>query len=194
MRILIIATERSGSTTLMKGIGSLLKIPFVKEPFLPKHLDSTEKDYSLDNVIVKTLIGQQLTKDGHISFLKKLSTEFDKTILLGRHNIKDRYDSFMYARNLKDWHTKYSNTPIAISDIDAYFFNNYIMITNELLLILSNELNINITWYEKLYSNREISYDTIKQFGIEELTNQFNILYDSFLSPKHRYLQEQKLL
>ena len=194
MRILIIATERSGSTTLMKGISSVLNIPYIREPFLPNELDSSNKDYSSENVIVKTLIGQQPSDSNHFYFLKNLINEFDKVILLGRKNVNNRYESFINAKQLENWHVKYTNQPSNFSDFEKYFFKNYIILTNELLKLFSKEINQDIIWYESLYSNKETSFEIIKKLDIPNIIERFDDLYNLYLSPNHRYLQEQKTI
>lgn len=194
MRILIIANERTGSTTLMKGLSNLFNIPFVREPFLPKELDSANYNFDENSIIVKTLIGQQNTNESHFIFLKKIISKFDYIILLGRKNVNERYESLLTAQKTKLWHLKYSKKNYEFNDLEKYFFKNYTIVTNELLLLFGKEINKEIIWYEDLFSNFHNSVDTLKKTGLPITDNEFEKIYKNYLSPLHKYLQPNTIL
>lgn len=197
MRILIVATERSGSTTLMKGLSNVLGMTYIREPFLPKELDKQTYNLESNNIIVKTLIGQQIGEGGHINFLKKLTINFDKVILLGRKSTKDRFESLLHSIKSKDWHAKYKKSDDIhnhFSDIEKYLYKKHVLVTNELLEILSENIGIPIIWYEDLYSEKDKAGNIIKHLKIPHLFDNFEKLYYNYLNPSNRYLQDGKII
>ncbi len=92
MRILIIAHQRSGSTSLARWLSMELNHQCILEPFNDdKDYWNYDKNKKLDlsinekNIVCKCLY-IQFPKD---FIIEKWSTTFDKIILLKRNNIRD---------------------------------------------------------------------------------------------------------
>jgi hypothetical protein len=159
MKILIIGTPRSGTSSLLRGCNSLLKYNRYGEPWnlhIPDN-DLLSADFQFeDNTIVKTLVHSpmQLYPEKNIhEFYKEQCEQFDRVIVLGRKNRKELLESYAFQmeRGLKDkWQEPYElaetthlNTDKYLNDINSYC---------DLLLVVSKNLGMNIVWYEDLYS------------------------------------------
>ena len=185
MKILIIGIPRSGTTSLMKGIGKILNLKVISEPFALHSKEPKLKNFTLpENVVVKTM-ATHLPKDYKgtcINFNVEFSKKFDHVILLSRANKKEQMES-MYnvidsdentSRNL--WHSHYTmdkEIPIEQQQIWAETYDRW----NNSLQSISTLLKKPIIWYEKLYSGnknsvlqcikelpKDISYDNLKKY------------------------------
>ena len=190
MKILIIAIPRSGSNTLLKSMSSMLKLKRIGEPFneaIRKNVNFNDTVVE-NNVVVKSLI--DINIPNVINFYKEYSKSFDKTILLSRKNTKELSESYefqIWKDELTTWHQKY--TYIQTGDIDKWV---EFMIKNKSdLEILSNELKIEIDWYEDLYcGDEEKIVNFLNKHEIDVDISEFS----EYLNPKHRLRQFKKTI
>jgi hypothetical protein len=159
MKILIIATPRSGSTTLTNVIAGILKYTRYHEPYNFAHPSLASQRYPKElpsNVVVKTMFNQlpqNITKDIESShnFYDKEIQKFDKVIILSRKDIISAYESFNF-RAKKDpfgnWHSSYTYEEV---DFDTTLFKEYLIWTNNIMEFAIRN-NLPITWYENLFS------------------------------------------
>ena len=88
--ILVIATVRSGGTSMLNAIGDAYKQDVVFEPHTPDY--ATE--YNPFNSIVKNVIQNMSTED-HIELAKK----FDKVVLFDRRDVEAQATSYWHLWN-----------------------------------------------------------------------------------------------
>tara|TARA_B110000285_G_scaffold228608_1_gene291841 strand:+ start:69 stop:647 length:579 start_codon:yes stop_codon:yes gene_type:complete len=191
MKILIIAIPRSGSTTLMNSIGNSLKLKRIVEPFNESDNKDVNWDYTPENnVIVKDLIA--INVNNPIEFYKNYSKLFDKTILLSRKSTQELVESCSFQALQPNqlpnrWHEKYIYTQKG--DISGW--KNWMIKTKNNLETLSNELNIEIDWYEDLYCGDE---EKIVNFLNKHKINVDIPEFTEYLNPKHRLRQFKKTI
>ena len=191
MKILIIAIPRSGSNTLLKSMSSTLKLKKIDEPFNENLWENVKYDIIPENnVVVKSLISIVVPNQTTINFYKEYSKLFDKIIILSRKNTQEAAESYAFQMwtptNIPNkWHQKYNyNQP---GDIDKWV--EFMIKTKNNLETLSNELNIEIDWYEDLYCGDEKK--------IVNFLNKHKITVDipefsEYLNPKHKLRQGKK--
>ena len=194
MKVLIIAMPRCGSTTLMKGLSKLYNCPYITEPWTENRIPSKLPfSFTLpDKVVVKSMAVHSPDdyKLGSLSAHIELAKNFDHTVLLGRLEKKAQIESFSHAvENFTDsaqWHSKYrftNNTNTTKYEVYSELYDKSI----ELLTILSNSLNIPITWYEHLYSNVE---EKVKScLNLPNLNITFNDIQE-YVDNKNKYRQD----
>ena len=193
MKILIIAIPRSGSTTLIRAMSSTLKLKRIDEPFNEELWENVNWDYTPENnVVVKSLINIIVPNHNTINFYKEYSKLFDKTIILSRKNTQEAAESYAFQMwtptNIPNkWHQKYNYNQLG--DIDKWV--EFMIKTKNNLETLSNELNIEIDWYEDLYCGDEEK--------IVNFLNKHKITVDipefsEYLNPKHRLRQFKKTI
>jgi hypothetical protein len=149
MRILIIALPRTGSTSLMSRYSEEYRIPFIFEPFDPKRYR-----YGIlpTDVVVKTMMyhcpnGFDTAIDAYIELVK----EFDKVILLSRRDLKECSESWAYLQhhNHKNFNSLKHYVWKTPPNVEKYEVD--IIRWDSELLVLSNTLNIPITYYEDIF-------------------------------------------
>jgi hypothetical protein len=198
MKILLIGIPRSGTTTLMDSIGSSLKLYIKNEPFNEASNKASNKDVNWDytpenNVIVKSLMG--INVNNPIEFYKNYSRLFDKTILLSRKNTQEAVESYSFqALQTRDipfsWNEeKYTYTQTDDSRIIQY--RNWMISMKNNLESLSKELNIEIDWYEDLYSGKK---EEIVRFVNKHKIDINLDKFSEYLNPKHRLRQFDKTI
>lgn len=188
MKILIIGTPRSGTTSLIRAIGKSLNLTRIGEPFNYGHpfIETSESIFDIeDNTIVKTLYDHtpKLEEDNPFNFLIKFSKEFDLVILLSRKDKTKILESIahQYKHNKNgDWHQPYIyddtlNTDEYVEHIDFVVSG---------IKKLSTELNIPITWYEDLYSG---DLNKIEKFLRDNKLPIETEEFFKFVDPKLRY-------
>lgn len=195
MRILIIGTARSGTTTLTNAIASVLDLKEIIEPFNPNVTYRYSPNQT--NIVLKTLISQ------HDSFeeLIELCKTFDKTILLsrrdrvaswesecnGRFKRKDIIQRNGYYDGFNVWHESYIHNPNAM-DIGYMDTVNYYL---DLIIKFQKETNLDILWYEDLYSTDfELAKKTFESIGC-------GLKYEDafvYMNPSKKYRKETSVL
>ena len=203
MKILIIGTSRSGTTSLLNGI-SEQNYTKISEPFNDRFRDTQLYPINLsdNNVCVKTLVFQKPNQYSNIeSFYKSFVNKFDKVILLDRYDLQEHWISNInlhYKNKLKEtlklntWpsHDKWFIDEITedienevISDGWYEFFKK----EKNLIRELSINLKIDITLYENLYGNdRDISLNIIKDWNLSLNSKKLN----EYLNPIYKYKQK----
>ena len=171
MKILIIATPRSGSTTLTNSLAVVLGYAKYHEPFNydhPKLAFRTFPDKFPEEVIVKTLFHQiPLHSNDPFLFYKDEILKYDKVIILARQDLKASYESFNHnlVHNEKgNWHLPYLYRE---TDFNLDLYKDYLKWTSD-IIEFSRIFNIEMTWYEDLYlGNRKKNIQTISSWNIE---------------------------
>lgn len=169
MRILIVASPRTGSSELASRLGRYLSLKVYQEPFNTRR---GKIEYGLeDNAVVKCIIHQLpgiknmpnhsiSTKKEIVDYWKEYSKNFDRIILLNRKIIKDQVESWHYflGARIKEeqegFKERYANKKYAYSKHSLSSFEQdkrYILWCNQLIKRLSYETGIPIIYYEDLY-------------------------------------------
>jgi hypothetical protein len=213
MKILIISSPRSGSTTLFNALYKCL--PNYKgfcEPFNAgdESLGNSYKEYSLNysNLIVKVLpwdllisnrleyfeiIDQffqtntyslDIVKSKALLNLKNYSSNFDQIILLTRKNKISQAQSYTFASTTHLYHTTYEYNQ-DFQDLTRGF--TFIQNHDDILFSLSQKLNLSITYYEDLFQGNKSNIKNFLNQNNIQLNNE-NVFYE-YLNPKNRYRQ-----
>lgn len=149
MKVLIISLPRTGSTSLMYKIAKEKNLVPLFEPF-----DGSNRVlyYGQDNIVLKTIVC-------HHPNNIELSKEFDEVILLSRKNLNDCIESHAYQKHFSRTKGYNSNDyyefilpPIEVFNSCASDILNW----NEDLSLLSEKLDIPITYYEDLFDERSV--------------------------------------
>ena len=170
MKILIIGTPRSGSSNITLSLSNILKLDSFQEPYNYSHPKLKNRIYpeiSSKGIVIKTLFHQTPKNvTDCFKFYKEEIKKFDRVIILARKDIKAAYESFNYnvvENEDRNWHNQYI--------YDDYKFNEdifYSYLKWSLEIIEFSKLhNLNITWYEDLYS-KDINL-------VEEITKTWNL-------------------
>lgn len=168
--ILIISGPRTGSTNLLKSIGSAYN---KKERFEP---DIVKKwpPYDSNNDVVKfvPLWSEHLSKDGnllpnHRPFYKSIiknAKEFKTIILLNRKNREEQLESLYVIRNYGiRINQKWGNEKEINKQSESWkYAKNWINHLDVVMNNLSNDLNIPIDYYEDVYENKSLRNKNIK--------------------------------
>lgn len=154
MKILIIATPRTGSSELASRLARYLQLTVRYEPFnTGKTIHPLEPHDVQDKVVIKCIIDQvppSFGKNDPISFYLEYMKKFDKVILLRRSNVIKQIESW----NWFSGHalTSTQNKPYVYSRQPDYEgHEKYILRLNSELDHLSKITKIPITYYEKLF-------------------------------------------
>lgn len=182
MKVLIVASPRSGSTNLTQAISEILKLKKVYEPFNP----NTNKDPFLfpDNSITKII-----TYDKPIEFYLDYISNFDRVIYLTRDNIEKAYESYIHAyiqHSNKSWHKKYIyNESIERDELRYNFIETCSNIVKEVAKLNKKSYLI----YEELYSKDFNIYNkAIDKVDFDIDRNYLRVL----LNPKNKLRQVNK--
>lgn len=191
MKILIIGSARSGTTTLLNAFVKVLGLKKFGEPWNKGLRGDKILPWPFTfptNCVVKTLIEHK--PDTFIGtyeeFYLELIKQFDKVIILSRKDKKEALISWTYAfeynrDNHTAWHKPY--TP----DISNLDLNKYLADINNIYALLnsiSKTVDIETTWYEDLYSGDKIQVEKIlKKWGI----NIDYLKFYSYINPEKRY-------
>lgn len=157
MGLIIVSGPRTGSTNLMLSLSSVYSIPYIFEPNI-----TVDFDYSnyKNNVVKYVLLG-----DSDLEYYEKLIEivkQFDIIILLDRKNKEEQSESFYSLRNYGTFYKKWGKEYI---DKESDQFKNILSDVNNksnLLLKLSNDLNLKIDYYEDLFNNKTLNDKSIK--------------------------------
>lgn len=182
MKILIIGTLRSGTTTLMNAIGNGLKLNICNEPFLKSNKNIIYNSNE-NNIVLKTMVHHQSFAE-----MDELRNSFDKTILLSRKDINAVWESIcnvIYKRDVLKldedvWLNPYTHNNDSLDDTHKFGVHHRL----NLIIKYSLHSNLDIIWYEDLFSlDRNISENTFNSIGL-------NLSYESiyeYMNPLNRY-------
>jgi hypothetical protein len=202
MRILILATPRSGSTSLVKLVNSHITISDYKmliEPFnseLDGYLTNIDSIIDTKNLLIKNLFlveNDEYPTDSFnnvYEYFEWCYKFFDKIILLDRKDKVAQSESFAINETLMrergiDWHTPkiYDTEKIESSYIET-MISRYTK-SSDILHKMSNEHNFPLFYYEDIFLEHNKS-------NIKNLFNHLNIQLDDthykeyVLSPNRR--------
>lgn len=202
-RVLIIGVGRSGTTTLIKALGILLKLKQCGEPWnrmIRDGRDIPEKDVISNYGIVKTLIdhiplsyaagkNKEEYWNNCINFYRTFVSNYDKVILLSRKERKGIALSaaHQYSRptTFQAWQEPY----VALPENELKININHVNRACDTLEKLSEVINVPITWYEDLYSgDRNNISNSIAKWNIDISVEE---IY-KFVDPKYRLRRESK--
>lgn len=195
MRILIIGTPRSGTTTLMNAISYGLKLVISNEPFHPNAVNKVFHE-SQTNIVLKTLIH-------HVTFdkLDELRGLYDKTILLSRKDVNAAWESECNAIHRREetlnrkgmydgfyfWHEPYVHNSESLNEKHK----PGVIERMNLLKDYSIHSGEPILWYEDLYSNdKTVAKSTFNSIGL-------GVDYDSvysYMNPSKKYRRDGNTL
>jgi len=197
MKILIIGTPRSGTTSLIKGLGKTKNYQRYGEPWNKYIGDRYPYPFNFNSkCVVKTLIEnipaefenlKGLTFDEKLfKFYNKVKLDFDRIILLGRKNLNEQIRSYTYFREKElvtkvNWHDNYI-LPDSV-ELPTEKFKKEIYRMDDRLKKLSEILNIDIDWYEELYSG---DLDNVKIFLTKHNLDLDLDKFYEYLNPKNR--------
>lgn len=192
MSILILALPRTGSSILMEALGKALGMYIVNEPFNPV----AKKDFSVSfdsitpesNILVKSTIDATPGDSDPIEWYGNFSKKFKHHIFLDRYDTYDQCISFTNAKKTNRWHDNYK---AEINEEDINKCQIWISKYKSMLEILSNQLNIPITYYEN-YFNQDVD---IRRNEINRVTKHFNRvngdIYIGYTNPSRRYRKQR---
>lgn len=166
--ILIIATPRTGSTNLMRSIGSV----YGKKTHMDLPIHRTERKYNPATSVVKYMLPinelldfKTLDIDNvNYGFVFKKIKEFNTIILLNRINHEEQIESYYV---LKKYHNnkcdiKWRDEVINKDDIFYKEYKSYFELSDIVFKKLSEDLNIPIDYYEDVYKNKSLTNKNIK--------------------------------
>lgn len=160
-KILIISTPRTGSYSLLLGISYGMGYPKLSEPFnttLWKTISPLV--YEDTSKVIKTIINQVPSYDlNAIDYYIDFCKNFDTIILLSRKDLKSASESYAHqTKHSKNnvWHLPYSFNKNGIDLDSAYNECNQM---NKNLVDLSKKIDIEIDWYEDIYSGNPEKID-----------------------------------
>ena len=189
MKIALIYTPRSGSTSILKYFQKV-KPDYVcyNEPWfewMQKNLyneDITyEKVISMDNVFIKSAF-----KTLPVS-LEQIIKDFDKVIFLLRRNKKEQVESAALLSRQNDFlnYTKRKYWVDSINDEERTFFEDRYDFLNDTLTNCALKNNKKIFYYEDLY------YGSFDEF-FNEMELPFNeFAFNEHLNIKNRYREDE---
>lgn len=197
-KILILGPGRSGTTSLSRGISSVLNLRYINEPWNYREDTDTQIKYP-DDIgtygLIKCLINQvpfqfrehkngfEFNPNRIVDFNLDLQKHFDYIILLSRRDRLEVAKSTAYQRKFgtpATWHQEYVIPDENALDIKMEVTNAFCDIAER----VSEVTGIPITWYEDLYSgDKKLIKKVIDIWG-------FNVDLESlypYIDPKNRY-------
>ena len=145
--ILIVSGPRTGSTNLGKSISSFYKKKFIFEPYI---FDDTQLFDEKSDVV------KIIPPDGDYNKIISVIKKFNTIILLDRKNKKEQCDSLYSLNKNKTFDTKWFIDDI---DRDCIEYKNYLIEVkkiSDILESISKDLNLEIDYYEELYSDKKL--------------------------------------
>lgn len=187
MKILLLPHGRSGSTSLHFALSYILNLEKVIEPF-NKDLwitgDFKDKELNWngtiqDNTIIKNLVGS------NDEWVINNITKFDRVIFLVRDNIRDTMISHENA--LKYGYTKQYTPTVKPTELSML---NVVHSYQGLFEFLNNNPKSNLVWYEDIYTDYELSKETIQSLDLGIDTEDFQEIWKKYLNPNNRLRRE----
>ncbi len=156
MGLIVVSGPRTGSTNLMYSLASSYSIPYIFEPDI-----LTDFEYSnyKDNVVKYVPLA-----DYNLDYYNRLIEiikQFDVIILLDRKNKEEQSESFYSLKNYGTFYKKWGHQYIDKISEQYKDILRDIKIQSEVLLKLSEDLNLEIDYYEDLFNNKTLTDITI---------------------------------
>ena len=145
MKILIIALPRTGSTTLLKTLANKYNLTPIMEPQQKEGFREDE-----DNIVVKCILWKIPQDDVWFNNILK---KFDEVILLSRRNLKELTESLAYFKHNRDIGFEFNMQYFWEMTPNYYDTEQQVFENNKKLIELSENIGVNITYYEDLYKN-----------------------------------------
>ena len=151
MKILIISLPRTGSNSLMKKYAEDFNLKMIGEPFNELNKDMIFK--LENNIIVKTIINQKPNDytDSHTFYINFIKY-FDRVILLSRKDKNACAQSLAFLNYYESTGLKYNEKYIWHKTPNIDISKNFIDVCETSLIKLSNELMIDIIYYEDIFN------------------------------------------
>jgi hypothetical protein len=166
MKIIIISLPRTGSSQLLFDTSNQYNLKPIFEPFSYSNINTKLYNVNDTNIVVKTIIGQTPKKikfdindnrfiDEYLKWICDFVKDFDKIILLSRKDLTACVESLSFLI-----HTNYKNNQFRANQSyyykrppDELFYKceTQIILSDKIMNILTNDLNIPITYYEDIY-------------------------------------------
>jgi len=183
MKVLILASPRSGSTALIHAIAEILNLKKIIEPFNPnnKLVPSQTPNNSVTKIIAY---------NKPVNFFQNYIDNFDKVIYLTRNDIQAAYESYIYAykqnRNTL-WHKKYTyNESLERDELRYNFVDTCSNIVKEVAKLNKKSYLI----YEELYSKQLTQFNKAVDSIDLDIDKQY---LRALLNPKYKLRQENKI-
>jgi len=209
MRILLLGTPRSGSTSLVKLIDSHISLPNYKmfiEPFnevLHNDFNSITPLLEFEHILVKNLFligNDEYPKDSFKNvheYLDWCYTFFDKIIILDRIDKVAQSESFVINETIwrerrTDWHTQ---KVYDLSKIDVVYLQTMIERYTQSTTILKDisvKNNFPIFYYEDIFLNHNIM-NIQKLFVYLEMELNINQFNEYIVSDKRKVRIEKSI-
>lgn len=206
MRILIIASGRSGSSQLVRLVSDFLNLKIINEPFnydLHNDIDDPNlENFNFkkleDNIIMKCIPSRthfpffppkariQIQNQMRIDFFTKFSKTFDKVFIMDRDNTAKQFFSVMHAHKHNTWGGKYEFKPCTIDLEDYNWMEDFFNIKKE-IRILKEKINnsVELTYEYLFHPNKETSKFEFSK--ITEVNNkEFDQIHNDWLNPNHK--------
>lgn len=207
MKVLIIASGRSGSSQLGKLMGAVFGYKLIYEPF-NYHLHQEYDDpnvknfqYNIrleDNILVKCIPSRnqfphynphhpiEIQNEMRIDFFTSWSKNFDKVFILDRKDTAKQFFSVMSAHKNNTWGGKYMFEPCTLGFSDYPWMEDYFNIKKE-INILKEKINnsIELTYEYLFHTDKKISkgeFDKISKVSDKE----FDRIYKDWLHYRHK--------
>ena len=180
MRICILGTSRSGTTSLMNYVSYSLKLSCIVEPYNegkyakngPKQADEY-KNWEKPDTVVKHLFSQ-VPKNK----LYKLDKYFDKVIVIHRVNLLEAAESWIAANVSNSWDRHY-HYETSISKLDPHTIQHEVIeeVKRRAWMALKlKKLNYFTTTYEDLFIYGK-DFNRVKEY-LEIKTTEYDYLLD----------------
>jgi hypothetical protein len=191
MKIALIYTPRSGSTSILKYFQKVMpNFKCYNEPWfewMQQNLYNEDINYqkiiSIDNVFIKSAY-----KTLPVS-LEQINKDFDKLIFLLRRNKKEQVESAVLLSRQNDFlnYSKRKYWVESIEEEEKQIIEDRYHFLNETLTKFAIDNDKKIFYYEDLY------YDSFDDF-FNEMELPFNEeAFDEFLNKKHRYREDVEI-
>ena len=156
MRILLISLPRTGSNSLMKQKMNEFNLTAFGEVFNPNSGTYGISDWkSRYNIVLKTIVNQVPNEVDDIhEFWVKISKTFDEVILLSRRDLIECAQSLAFFDYYKDSGLKYDSKYTWRPTPNFEKVYEFVKELSEMIIKLSNELNIPITYYEDIFDSQ----------------------------------------
>lgn len=177
MKILIIASPRSGSTTLVNALGKVLKLKVYREPFLEEYIGDPYIDS--EPHIIKTMVKYLYRSNLNFS-------DFDHILYLSRKNIREAAISFDYQLSHFKGKPLLWHTPYYLEDAEPS--NESLNLMKDSYKKIKKMADFYVDYDELYGTDKHKVYEIIKKWGFEDKADE---IYKEIKSV-HKYRRTTK--